>query len=105
MASQVCPANFNLATQCPQMYIYILAIITSALLSVRFGNYNQVIGTLVMGGIMTFILMGINFCSWNFQWVTWIFATLALLLVVGNTALIFADSKTLESIKKLEEES
>lgn len=80
----VLSANFNLYKQCPQIYIYIFAILTSALVSLKLGTINEVMISLISGALMTFILMGINYCDWNFQFITWLFSFIFICISIIN---------------------
>ncbi len=90
MAPQICPANFGITTQCPQIYVYIVSIITTMVLFIRYGMPMEAMFNGVMGIIMGFILMGINFCSWNFQWVTYLFTFIWITVIITNITLIFS---------------
>ncbi len=85
--------NFNIHTQCPQIYIYILSVITAALVALRFGNLKTVLYTLLMGAIVTVMLMGVDYCTWTFQWFTWILAALSLLAATANILFFFVGDK------------
>lgn len=95
----VIPANFNILTQCPQVYLYILSVIISVVLSVRLGLYKVVLTKVVIGVIMTIVLMGTNFCSWNFQFITWIFAILWVISIIADTSIIFSSQTVLDKYK------
>lgn len=91
----VCSANFGIYTQCPQIYIYILSVVTSILLSLKLNNTSKAITSFVSGIIFTIILVGINYCDWSFQWITWIITIFSIFAIIGNTTLLLADDETL----------
>ena len=99
----VLAANYNIMTQCPQIYIYIISVITSALVSLKLCNKVQFLWTLISGVISTIILMGINYCDWSIQLITWIFSALFILITISNLIIFFfATPEQLEKIKETE---
>jgi uncharacterized membrane protein len=94
-------ANFNLMTQCPQVYIYVFAVVTSALVSLKLCDKKQAMWTIISGIITTIILMGINICNWNFQFITWIFSLLFILISALNILVFFF--ATPEQLKEIKE--
>lgn len=83
------PANLNIYKQCPQIYIYIFTVITSVLIALKYGTMQQVTLTLLSGAISTFILMGINMCSWSFQWFSWLLAAIWIIVATSNILIFF----------------
>lgn len=92
--------NLNIKNQCPQLYLYILAVVTSILITLKFGTKKEALTTIIFGLAMTIILMGVDFCNWPFQWLTWILAALWLIVAFGNIFIMFLDD---EEYKKLNE--
>lgn len=88
--------DFDVQKQCPQIYIYILSILTSILVTIRYGKAKQVISTVITGTIVTILLMGVNYCDWTFQWLTWIFAALSILVATTNILLFVSPDKIME---------
>lgn len=87
------PANFDINKQCPQVYIYIFSVLTSVLIAAKYGDVNEVFVTSVVGVVVTVLLMGINFCDWNFQWLTWYIAAGFLLGATLNVLYLFSGDK------------
>ena len=99
----VLKANFNILKQCPQVYIYILAIITSALVTLKLSSKQNFVCTLISGALSTVILMGINYCDWYFQFITWFFSFMFLLIAFVNIKIFFfMTPKQIEELKKLQ---
>jgi len=97
----VLKANFNLMTQCPQLIFYIIAIITSSLVSLKLCNKMQALWTIGSGIITTIILMGINYCDWSFQFITWFFSVIFILISLLNIIVFFyATPEQLQQIKE-----
>ena len=85
-------ANFDIYKQCPQMNIYIIAIITSILVNIKYSNnYLRIISSIISGIIGVIILMGINYCDWTFQWLTYIFSAMSAFIILGNILLLIGD--------------
>lgn len=97
----VLKANFDITKQCPQIYIYIFAIITSALVSLKLCNKMQFLWTLVSGIITTIILMGIEYCDWSFQFIPWTFSVIFILISFVNIIVFFY--ATPEQLKEINE--
>lgn len=90
-------ANFDIYTQCPQVYIYIISIILSTLVYVKFTDLTLGVVNLISGIIGVIILMGINYCDWNFQFITWFFSFIFILNIIVNTyLLLFVSQKEIE---------
>jgi len=91
--------KFNITKQCPQIYIYIFTILTSIALASKY-NKDQVIPVTVSGAIVTTLLMGVNFCSWKYQWLTWILAGFSIVSAAINLTGVFTTDKKLIKILK-----
>ncbi len=66
--------NFDITKQCPQIYIYIFSVLTALIVLTKTKDTEKVIATLIAGFVSTIMLMGINYCDWTFQWLTWVFS-------------------------------
>lgn len=82
--------NFDIERQCPQLYIYIFTVITSILVTMKYGvERRETIATILSGIIMTIMLMGMNYCDWTFQWFTWLIASIYILIAISNIIILF----------------
>ena len=87
------PGNFDINKQCPQVYIYIFSTLIAILLAAKYGTPKQVIMSILSGIITTILLMGINYCDWTFQWLTWFVAALTILVTVINIIFLLDDEE------------
>lgn len=71
--------TFDIQNQCPQIYIYIFSLLASSLYAFKTAGVTGGISSIVSGVVSTVLLMGVNFCDWRFQWITWVLAALWML--------------------------
>lgn len=71
--------NFDIQKQCPQIYFYIFSVLTSVLLAIKYKKTKKAIQIVLGGLIGVILLMGVDYCKWPFQWLTWILAAFSIL--------------------------
>jgi len=87
--------KFDITKACPQIYIYIGTVITSALLASRYSK-KEVIPIIITGVIVSLLLLNFNYCSDKIQWLTWMIAGMCILSATGNLILFFSDDKEIQ---------
>lgn len=85
--------NFDINKQCPQVYIYIFSVLTSLVLVAKHGKAEHVLMTIFSGIITTIWMMGVNYCDWTFQWLTWVMSGVYLLIALTNLILLTKDKE------------
>ena len=93
--------GLDITKQCPQLYAYIFSILTAILLTLKL-QPKQAPRVIVVGAINTVLLMGINFCDWHFQWLTWLIASFSILASAVFLA-VFIDGKSLKNEQEVTE--
>lgn len=85
---------------CPQIYIYIVSVITAIILAIKYNKPKKSIEFLLSGLITVIILNGINYCDWQFQWLTWVFAALSILSALIRVYLIINNDEITDKLVK-----
>lgn len=94
-------ANFDLMTQCPQMYIYIAAWVIDAIHSYKFGRKGATIRSIISAIISVLILMYIGYCSWTtYKWVTYVHITLVTLVALMKIFILMNPELVTEETKE-----
>ena len=90
--------NFDINNQCPQVYIYIFSVLTTIILLAKHGKTEEVIFSVIYGLTTVVWMMGVNYCDWTFQWLTWFMAVVYLTIAITNI-ILFIDEKNLVDVE------
>ncbi len=93
-------SQYNLALQCPQLYIYIVGWIVDFIYSYKVGTKHDHIRSIIAGMISVIFLMYLNYCNWgNYQWITTVHATLVVLVILLKLYIISVFDKLTDDKK------
>lgn len=84
--------------QCPQYYIYLGSALLGALVLLKVNKYNLFINQLIGVALMALLLLGMGFCYWPWQWITWVIAGFSIISGLVYIVLLLMPSKNVKAM-------